>query len=555
MVVAAQALAGQPILILKEGTSRETGRNAQRTNIMVGRAVAEAVRSSLGPKGMDKMLVDSFGDVTITSDGATILKEMDVEHPAAKMMVEVAKAQDDEAGDGTTSAVVIAGELLKYAEELLDQDIHSTVIISGYRKAQEVAKKIIEETAIKVDPEDVETLKKVAETAMASKVVAGTKGFLADIAVQAVKMVEEVRDGKRLVDIDNIKVEKKEGESITETTLVKGIVIDKEIVHQDMPKRVENAKIALLQNPLEIEKTEMDAKIRITTPEQMKAFLDEETKMLKEMVEKIREKGANVVFCQKGIDDIAQHFLAKAGIVAVRRVKKSDMEKLAKATGGKLVTNLDDLTEEDLGYAGLVEERKIGEDYMVFVEDCKNPRSVTILVRGGGKHIVDEAERSIHDAICVTRNVIEDGKIVPGGGAIEIEISKGLREYAETLSGREQLAVKAFADAVEIIPKTLATNAGLDQINKLVELRAEHQKKNMNMGLNLETGKAEDMVKAGIIEPARIKIQALKSATEAAEMILRIDDVIAASKEKTKKPGEGAGEGAPGGMPGGAPPY
>ena len=532
-------LSGQPVLILKEGTQRTVGRDAMRANIMAARVIAEAIRTSLGPRGMDKMLVDSLGDVVITNDGATILKEIDVQHPAAKMMVEVAKAQDDEVGDGTTTAVVIAGELLKKAEELLDQNIHPTIIVEGYRKATEQSIKILDEISQETSIDDEEMLKKAAMTAMHSKVVAGSRDYLSDLVVKAVKSVAEKVDGQWKVDIDDVKVEKKQGGSLEDTKLINGVVLDKEVVHPGMPKRVINAKIALIDAPLEIEKTEFDAKIHINSPEQMKAFLDEEQRMLREMVEKIKEVGANVVLCQKGIDDVAQHFLAKAGILAVRRVKKSDMEKLAKATGGKIVTSIDDLTPEHLGEAEVVEERKVADDKMVFVEGCRNPKAVSILIRGGTEHIVDEAERALHDALCVVRNIIHEPKVVPGGGAPEIEIARKLREYAETLSGREQLAVKAFAEAIEVVPRTLAENAGLDPIDMLVELRARHEKGEWWTGINLVSGKIDDMRKLDVWEPASVKKQAIKSASEAAQMILRIDDVIAASElEKEKEKGK-----------------
>ena len=532
-------LSGQPVLILKEGTQRTVGRDAMRANIMAARVIAEAIRTALGPKGMDKMLVDSFGDVTITNDGATILKEVDVQHPAAKMMVEVAKAQDDEVGDGTTTAVVIAGELLKKAEELLDQNIHPTIIVEGYRKATEQAIKILDEISQETSIDDEEMLKKAAMTAMHSKVVSGSRDYLANLVVNAVKSIAEKVDGQWKADIDDVKVEKKQGGSIEDTKLINGIVLDKEVVHPGMPRRVTTAKIALIDAPLEIEKTEFDAKIHINSPEQMKAFLDEEQRMLREMVEKIKEVGANVVLCQKGIDDVAQHFLAKAGILAVRRVKKSDMEKLAKATGGKIVTSIEDLTPQHLGEAELVEERKVADDKMVFVEGCKNPKAVSILIRGGTEHIVDEAERALHDALCVVRNIVHEPKVVPGGGAPEIEIARRLREYAETLSGREQLAVKAFADAIEVVPRTLAENAGLDPIDILVELRAKHEKGEWWAGINLVSGKVDDMRKLDVWEPASVKKQAIKSASEAAQMILRIDDVIAASElEKEKEKGK-----------------
>nr|MDO8079798.1 thermosome subunit beta [Candidatus Freyarchaeota archaeon] len=534
-------LGGTPVLILREGSERSQGRDAQRTNIMAAKVIAEAVRTSLGPLGMDKMLVDSFGDVVITNDGATILKEIDVQHPAAKMMVNVAKTQDDEVGDGTTTAVVLGGELLKNAESLLDQEIHPTLIIEGYRKATEKALEVIEDISTKTSIDDEEMLKKVAVISMSSKVVAGSREYLSDIAVKAIKMIAEKVGGKWTVDIDNVKVDKKEGESLESTILVNGIILDKEIVHPGMPKRVENAKIALVAAPLEIEKTEFDAKINITNPEQMKAFLDQEERMLRNMTEKIINVGANVVLLQKGIDDISQHYLAKAGILAVRRIKKSDMEKLARATGAEIITNIEDLTEEDLGAAEVVYGKKIGDDDMVFVEGCKNPKSVSILVRGGTELIVDEAERALHDALCVVRDVIEDGKVVPGGGAPEMEVSKRLKEYADTLSGREQLAVKQFAEALEVVPRTLSENAGLDQLDILVELRAKHVKpKDYVYGVDVYTGKIQDMTKMNVWEPAAVKRQAIKSASEAAQMILKIDDVIAASTK-----GGGGGPGVP----------
>ena len=531
--------AGQPVLILKEGTSRRRGRDAQRNNIMAARIISEILRTTLGPRGMDKMLNDSLGDITITNDGAAILDEMDVEHPAAKMMVEVAKTQDDMVGDGTTTAVVLTGELLKKAEELLDQNIHPTIIVSGYRKAAQKAMEILRDIAVSVDIENREILKKVAMTSMSSKAVGAAKEHLAEIAIDAVKQIVEIRGGKRIADIDNIQIIKKEGKSLFDSQLVKGIIIDKEIVHPGMPKRAENAKIALLDCPLEIEKTEFNAEIRIRDPTQMKAFLDQETEMMKEMVNKIKASGANVVFCQKGIDDMVQHFMAKQGILAARRVKQSDMEKLARATGGKIVTNLDDLKPEDLGVAGLVEERKVGEDKMIFVEQCKDPRSVAVLLRAGLERMVDEAERAIEDALSVVSDVIETGKIVAGGGAPEAEVAKRLRDYAPKVGGREQLAIEAFADAIEIVPKSLAENAGLEPIDVMVELRAAHEKPQGHFfGVNLYTGKVMNMYENGVIEPMIVKEQAIKSATESTSMILRIDDVIAASKPKEEKGGE-----------------
>ncbi len=529
---------GQPVLILKEGTSRRRGREAQRNNIMAARIIAEVLRSTLGPRGMDKMLIDSLGDITITNDGATILDEIEVEHPAAKMMVEVAKTQDDMVGDGTTTAVVLAGELLKRAEELLDQNIHPTVIVSGYRKAVQKAIEILNKIGVEIDLEDRETLKKIALTSMSSKAIGAAKEHLAEIAIDAVKQIVEERGGKRVADIDNIQIIKKEGKSIFDTQLVNGIIIDKEVVHPGMPKRISEAKIALLNCPLEVEKTEFNAEIRIRDPAQMKAFLDQETRMLKEMVDKIKAVGANVVFCQKGIDDMAQHFLAKEGILAARRVKQSDMEKLARATGGRIVTDLDDLKSEDLGTAGLVEERKVGDDKMIFVEKCKNPRSVAILIRAGLERMVDEAERAMHDALSVVSDVIENNKIVAGGGAIEAEIAKHLRDYATTVGGREQLAIEAFAESIEIIPKTLAENAGLEPIDIMVELRAAHEKTDGQfMGIDVYNGKIVNMYEKGVIEPLTVKEQAIKSAAEAASMILRIDDVIAASKPKEEEKG------------------
>ncbi len=524
-------LAGQPVLILKEGTSRTIGRDAQRTNILAARVIAEAVKTTLGPRGMDKMLVDSIGDVVVTNDGVTILKEMDVEHPAAKMVVEVAKTQEDEVGDGTTTAVVIAGELLKRAEELIDQDVHPTIIAGGYRMAAEKAKEILREIAVDVSPDDEEMLKKIAITAMTGKGAEKAKDHLAEIVVKAVKSVIEKEGDVLVIDKDNIKIEKKEGGGIEDTELVQGVVIDKEVVHPGMPKRVKDAKIALVNAPLEIEKTEFDAEIRITDPSQLQAFINEEERMLKEMVDKIKKAGANVLFCQKGIDDLAQHYLAKEGILAVRRVKKSDMEKLSRATGATIVTNLEDLSEKDLGYAGLVEEVKIGDDEMVFVRECKDPKSVTILVRGGTEHIVNEVERALEDAIGVVVATIEDGKVLAGGGAPEVEVAKGLREYAKSVGGREQLAIEAFADSIEIIPRALAENAGYDPIDKIVELRAKHEEKDGKFyGLDAYTGEIKNLFEEGVVEPLRVKTQAIDSASEVAVMILRIDDVIAASK-------------------------
>jgi thermosome len=507
-------------------------------NILAARVIAESVKTTLGPRGMDKMLVDSLGDVVVTNDGVTILKEMDVEHPAAKMMVEIAKTQDDEVGDGTTTAVVIGGELLKRAEELLDQDVHPTVVANGYRMAAEKAEEIIKDISIEVKKDDIKTLKKVAITAMTGKGAEKSKEYLADLVVKAVLAVAEEEDGKIMVDTDNIKLEKKEGGGIEDTELVQGIVIDKERVHPGMPRKIENAKIALLNTSIEIEKTEIDAEIRITDPNQLKAFIDEEERMLKDMVMKIKESGANVLICQKGIDDLAQHYLAKEGIFAVRRAKKSDMEKLARATGAKIVTNIEDLSPDDLGYAGVVEEIKIGDDEMTFVRDCKDPKAVTILIRGGTEHIVDEVERALEDCLGVVPAALEDESIVPGGGAAEVEIAKRLRDYAKTVGGREQLAIEAFADSLEVIPRALSENAGLDPIDMIVELRAKHEqeKNGVRFGLDVIEGKVKDMFKDGVVEPARVKTQAISSASEVAVMILRIDDVIAASKLEKESP-------------------
>jgi thermosome len=518
-------LSGTPVLLLKEGTKRERGRDAQRNNIAAAVAIADAIRTALGPKGQDKMLVDSFGDVTITNDGATILKEIDVQHPAAKMIVEVAKTQDDEVGDGTTTSVIIAGELLKQAESLIDQRIHPTVIVEGYRKATDKALSVLDSIGIE-DSTDA-MLRKVAMVSMQSKVVSEFRKTLSDMAVRAVLRITEPVDGKRRADIDNIKVEKKQGGTLRDTQFIEGIVLDKEVVHPGMPTLLRKPKIALIQSALEVEKTEFTAKISITEVQQMQSFLDEEERLLREMVEKIKNSGANAVLCQKGIDDVAQHFLAKEGILAVRRIKESDMEKLARATGGKLVSNLDALSAGDLGTSDLIEERKIADDKMIFVEGCKDPKAVSILLRGSTDLIVDEADRALHDALCVIRDVVEDGRVVAGGGSPEIEVSRQLNEYAGSLPGREQLAVIAFADALEIIPKTLAENAGLDPIDILADLKARHEKGEISAGVDGLKGKVSDMAKAHVWEPLVVKRQAIKSASEVAQMLLRIDDVIA----------------------------
>ena len=535
------AQGGQPIFILPEGTNRSVGRDAQRNNILAGKVLAETVRTTLGPKGMDKMLVDGLGDIVVTNDGVTILKEMDIEHPAAKMLVEVAKTQEDEVGDGTTTAVIIAGELLKKSESLLDQDIHPTIIAMGYRQAAEKAQEILDDIAI--DSVDEETLIKVAMTAMTGKGTEAAREPLAKLIVDAVQKVAE--DGA--VDTDNIKIEKKDGAVVEDSTLVEGVIVDKERVHPGMPSEVKDAKIAVVNSPLEVKETEVDAEIRITDPAQMQAFIEQEEKMVKDMVDKVAESGANVLFAQKGIDDLAQHYLSKAGILAVRRVKKSDIEKLARATGANVVTNLEDLTADDLGEAGIVEERKVSGEEMIFVEECSVAKSVTLFVRGSTKHIVDEIVRAIEDAIGVVAATVEDDKVVAGGGAPEIAMAKKLKDYADSISGREQLAVNAFAEALEIVPKTLAENAGLDSIDSLVDLRAAHENSAV-MGLDVFTGKVADMKEAGVIEPKRVKKQAIQSASEAAEMILRIDDVIASSGKGDADMG-GMDPAAMGGMP------
>jgi thermosome len=538
----------QPIFILPEGTQRSTGRNAQRTNIMAAKLVAETVRTTLGPKGMDKMIVDSMGDVIVTNDGVTILEEMQIEHPAAKMMVEIAKTQEDEIGDGTTTAVVIAGELLKNAEDLLEKEVHPTVIAKGYRLAETKAQEILKNIAEGVSEKDDASLRKIATTAMTGKGAENSKEKLAEITVKAVKSVLEKNGEQINIDDENIKLEKKVGSAVEDSELIEGIVLDKERVHTGMPKKVENAKIALLDAAVEIKNTEIDAKIQITDPNQLQAFLDQEEKMIREKVEVIAKSGANVLVCQKGIDDIAQHFLTKKGIYAVRRAKKSDMEALARATGAKIVSSLKDLTADDLGKAGLVEEIKIGEENMTYIRKCKNPKSVTILVRGGTEHVVDEVKRAMEDAIGDVASALISGKVVAGAGACEIELAKGLNKYAQSLSGREQLAVQAFANAMEVIPRTLAENAGLDPIDILTELKALHDKGQKWAGINVFTGKPMDAWKSGVIEPLKIKTQAVSSASEVAVMILRIDDVIAGSASKPVGMPPGMGGMPPGSM-------
>jgi len=540
-------MATKPILILPEGATRLVGRDARRMNIAAAKIVAEAVRTTLGPRGMDKMMVDTLGDVTVTNDGVTILKEMDVEHPAAKMMVEVAKTMDEEVKDGTTTAVVVAGALLHQAEKLLDQGIHPMIIVTGYRMAADKAREILEELAEKTSIDDDQTLRKIAMTSMTGKKSEGAREKLAELAVEAIRRVADKVDGKYRVDLDHVGIEKKAGGSMEDSQIVNGLILDKERVHPGMPEVVKNAKIALLDLPLEIKKTETDAEIRVTRPEQLRAFLDQEEKMLKEMVDKIASVGANVVFCQKGIDDLAQHYLAKAKILAARRVKKSDMEKLSRATGGKIVTSLEDLTPAELGKAGVVEERKIGDKKFIFVRDCENPKAVGILVRGGSEHVTDEIERGLTDALGVVAAAVEDNRYVYGGGAPEMALATRLRDYADTVGGREALAIKAFADALEIIPKTLAENAGMDSVDILVELRAKHSKPDGKYyGVDVHSGKIEDMRKLGVCEPLRVKTQAIKSAAEAAIMILRIDDVIAAAKKSFPSPKTPGGEGGEG---------
>jgi len=545
----------QPIFILPEGTQRTTGKTAQRTNITAAKMVAETVRTTLGPKGMDKMIVDSLGDVTITNDGITILEEMGIEHPSAKMIVEISKTQENEVGDGTTTAVVLAGELLKRAEALLDMEIHPTVLAKGYRIAAEKAQELLNKMAENVSEKDDKLLKDIGITAMTGKGAESAKEKLSEIAVKAVKAVMDKENGI-IIDTENIKLEKKVGASVEDTELVQGIVLDKERVHSGMPRAVKNAKIALIDSALEIKNTEIDAKIQITDPNQIQAFLNQEESMLKNMVEKVVKSGANVIFCQKGIDDTAQHYLAKKGIYAVRRIKKSDIEALARATKAKIISNLDDLNAEDLGNAGVVEELKVGDEEMTYVKECKNPTSVTILIRGGTEHVVDEIKRAMDDAIGDVASALKIGKVVAGGGAVEVELSKGLRDFANSLSGREQLAVQAFADSMEIIPRTLAENAGLDPIDVLTELKSAHDQGSKWAGINVFTGKAMDAWKEGVIEPLKIKTQAVSSASEVAVMILRIDDVIAGAGDKG---GAGMPPGAMGGMPpggmGGMPEY
>ena len=530
-----------PVLVLKESALQEKGKDAQKNNIMAAKLVAELVKSSLGPRGLDKMLVDSLGDVTITNDGATILKEIDAQHPAAKMMVEISKVIDTEVGDGTTSSVVFAGSLLEKAEQLLSKDVHSSVIVEGYQAASEKSLEILSEIAKKLQPEDKESLLKVAKTSMESKLISEDSDVLAKIVVDAILRITKTKGNVRTADLDNIKVEKKSGGSIQDTALIKGIVLDKEIVHSGMPTKIQQAKIALVNAALEIEKTEMSAEIRINDPTQMQMFLEEENRMLKSMVEKLHDIGANVVICQKGIDDMAQHFLAKHGILAVRRVKESDMAKLAKATGGRVTTSLEDINEKDLGSADLVHQKKVESDKWVFVEGCRNPQSITLLIRGGSQRVVDEADRSIHDSLMVVKDVVEKPAVVAGGGAPEAFLASNLKEWADSFDGRQQLAIKKFAESLEVIPQTIAENAGMDPIDTMVTLRAKQNDGKKWSGINAKDQKVADMYSLDIIEPLAVKEQILKSATEAACMILRIDDVIAIS-------GAPSGGGPPGPM-------
>ncbi len=533
-----------PILVLPEKYARTVGRDALRSNIMAAVIIGEILKTSLGPRGMDKMLVDELGDIIVTNDGYTILDEMQVEHPAAKLIIEIAKTQDTEVGDGTKRSVVLAGELLRKAEDLLDNNIHSTVIIEGYKRAMQFVEKTVSEIAKDVSIDDAEALKKIAKSALSSKIAGMYADKIADLVVNAVKKVTAQQDDRVIVDLDAIKIEKRVGGGIEDTELIDGIVIDKERVHPGMPKIVKEAKIALINDALEVKETETDARINITSPEQLEAFLRKEQEMIKQMVDKIKEVGANVVFVQKGIDDLAAHYLAKYGILAVRRVKKSDMEKLAKATGAKIVTSIDDLSPEDLGYAEAVEEKKVADENMIFVTGCKNPRAVTILIRAGSEHVADEIERSIQDAVKDVATVIKYGKVIAGGGAIEIELARRLREEAKRHPSKIQLAMLAFADALEAIPSALAENAGMDTIEVMAELRAAHEEGKIWYGVDAINGKVADMWELNVLEPANVTTQAVKSATEAACMILKIDDVIAAvKKEESESKGPGSEEG------------
>ena len=536
-----------PVIILKEGTERTKGRDAQKNNIMAASIVADTIKSTLGPRGMDKMMVDSLGDILISNDGATLLDEIDVQHPAAKMIVQVAKAQDDETGDGTTSSVVLAGELLKRGGELIDKKIHASLIVEGYKKAAIKANEIINELAKTLEPfqDGNKLLLQIAETSLHSKAVHAAKEKIAKIAVDSVKKVADEENGDYTVDLDNIKILQKIGKNLSESELIEGVIVDKEVVHPGMPKSIKNAKIMLLNQNIEVQKGEWDREIRINDPLEMKSFLDNEEQILKDMVNQIVALGVNVLVCQKGVDDMAQYFMAKENILAIRRVKKSDMEKLSRATGAKIVTNLKDAKDDDLGKAGLVEEVKLGDDEHVFIKECKNPKAVSIILYGATKYVTDEAERALHDALCVVRNVVEDKTYLPGGGAIYTELSLRIDEFADEFKDKRQLAVKAFSDALLTIPTTLAENAGIDPLDVINELRAAHAEGKVYAGLNLfKNGKIVDMLEAGILEPLRVVSQAIKSASEVAIMIMRIDDVIIAKSER----------GMPGGMPGGMPP-
>ena len=536
---------GQQVIVLKEDTERQRGRDARKSNMMAAQIIAEVLKTTLGPKGMDKMLIDSLGDITITSDGATVLEEIDVQHPAAKMMIEVAKTQDKEVGDGTTTSVLLAGALLGKASELIDDNIHPSIIITGYQAAAEKALEALEVASIDVDMDDHETLMKLSNTSIRGKAVSNARDHLSGVVIDSIKQIIEHRNGDVIADVDNVQIVKKEGASLRETARVKGIIVDKEVVHAGMPKKIKGAKIALIDTPLEVKKTEFDAEIRITSPESIKAFLDQESDMLKKKVDQVVATGANVVFCQKGIDDMAQHYLAKAGVLGSRRVKKSDMEKLAKATGGKVVNNLADLKADDLGLCGIVEEKKVGNDKMIFVEECKDPQAVAIFIRAGLERMLDEAERALNDALYVISDVAEVPQMVSGGGSIEMEMAKAVREHAASVGGREQLAIEAFAEALEVIPRTLSENAGLDILDTMVAMKAAHAKKGgASMGVNVFGEGVIDMLAEGVVEPKVVKEQAIKSGIEVASMILRIDDVVAARS---------GGMGGPGGPPGGMP--
>ena len=545
----AQQMGNQPLIVLSEDSQRTSGRDAQSMNITAGKAVAESVRTTLGPKGMDKMLVDSTGNVVVTNDGVTILGEMDIEHPAANMIVEVAETQEDEVGDGTTTSVVIAGELLSKAEDLLEQDIHATILAQGYRQAAAEAKEILDDVAIEVDVEDTEILESIAATAMTGKGAEASKDHLAELSVRAIRAVADDVDD---VDVDNVKVEKVVGGAVDDSELVEGVLVGKERVHDNMPYFAEDADVALLDTPIEVKETEIDAEVNVTDPDQLEQFLEQEERQLREMVDRLVDVGADVVFCQKGIDDMAQHYLAQEGIIAVRRAKKSDMKALARATGGRVVSNVDDVAAEDLGFAGSVAQKDIAGDEKIFVEEVEEARAVTLILRGGTEHVVDEVERAVDDSLGVVRTALHEGEVLPGGGAPETALALGLRDYADSVGGREQLAVEAFADAVDVIPRTLAENAGLDPIDSLVDLRSRHADDGSVSGLDAYTGDVLDMESEGVVEPLRVKTQAIESATEAAVMILRIDDVIAAGDLKGGSSDDDDGEDVPGG-PGGGP--